>query len=319
MNQYRPSSSASSRDRARAPGIVRVTVFVSLALIVSLSTPLLTQEAPLPDFETFNAEVKKRLKTDAALQSGYAFSERRVEQKRDGEGRVREEHVKIYEVYPPLPGEEPYRRLIEEDGRPVPPEKLEKQDRERRKKVEAYAREVASRTPKEADRAQREYRKEVAERDADIEDIFNVFDVRMLGREQVDGHTTIAFSLTPRPKVKARTASGKMMQHFNARAWISESEYELVRIEVEAIDNISFGLGLLARLHRGATASFERRKVNGEAWLPAKMTYEGSGRLLLLRRLRLAGSSEFFNYRRFGVETTTTIGDPVGQEEGDRR
>jgi hypothetical protein len=57
--------------------------------------------------------VKKRLKTDEALQSGYAYSERQVAQKRDGDGRVREEHVKVYEVYPPLPGEEPYRRLIE--------------------------------------------------------------------------------------------------------------------------------------------------------------------------------------------------------------
>ena len=308
---HRPSTSiVSSYGRGRARRRPAVA-FVSFAIFVSLSDALPTQEKPLPDFDTFTAEVKRRLKTDEALQSGYAFSERQVEQKRDGAGRVREEHVKVYEVYPPLPGEERYRRLIEEDGRPVPKEKLEKQDRERQKKVEAYARDLAERSPKDVERAQREYRKEMAERSADIEDIFNIFDVRMIGREPLDGHATIAFTLTPKPKVKARTDSGKMMQHFNARAWISESEYELVRIEVEAIDNISFGLGLLARLHRGATASFERRKINGEAWLPAKMSYAGSGRLLMLRQLRLAGSSEFFNYRRFSVETTTTIETPT--------
>jgi hypothetical protein len=158
---------------------------------------------------------------------------------------------------------------------------------------------------------QREYQKEVAERAADIDDILNVFDIRMTGREQISGHSTIALDLTPKPKAKPRTRSGKVMQHFTARAWISESEYELVRIDVEAVDSISFGLGLLAKLHRGATASYERRKVNGEAWLPAKMTYAGSGRLLMVRQLRLAGYSEFFNYRRFSVETTTTVGDPV--------
>jgi hypothetical protein len=163
------------------------------------------------------------------------------------------------------------------------------------------------------ERAKREYSKDMAEREADIEDIFNVFDIRMTGREQVNGHGTIAVTLMRKPNAKARTDSGRMMQHFNARAWISESEYELVRIEVEAIDNISFGLGLLARLHKGATASFERRKVNNEAWLPGKMAYAASGRLLMLRQLRLAGSSEFFNYRRFAVETTTTIGEPLTQ------
>ena len=312
MIQRQSTSIASSYGSVRA---ARVVAFVSFATFVSLCFPLSAQEKPLPDFETFTAEVKKRLKTDETLQSGYAFSERQVEQRRDGEGRVREEHVKVYEVYPPLPGEERYRRLIEEDGRPVAKEKLEKQDRERQKKVEAYARDLAERTPKDVERAQREYRKEMGQRDADIEDIFNVFDVRMTGREQVNGHGTIAFTLTPKPKVKARTDSGKMMQHFNARVWISESEYELVRVEVEAIDNISFGLGLLARLHRGATASFERRKINGEAWLPAKMSYVASGRLLMLRQLRLAGSSDFFNYRRFSVETTTTIGEPATQKE----
>ena len=297
------------RGSARA---ARVATSVAFAIFVSSITVPQAQERPLPDLEPFLAQVKLRLKTDEALQAGYAFSEREVEQERDGEGRVREEHTKVYEVYPPLPGEDAYRRLIEENGRPVPADKLEKQDRERQKKVEAYARDLANRSPREIEKAQREHSKEMAERAADIDDIFNVFDVRMIGREVVGGHGTISFELTPKPNGKPRTRSGKMMQHFNARVWISESEYELVRIDVEAVDNISFGLGLLAKLQRGATATFERRKVNGEAWLPAKVTYSGNGRLLMVKQMRLAGSSEFFNYRRFSVDTTTTVGEPVG-------
>ena len=288
-----------------------LAIFVALVLCVSIGSLLRAQEQPLPALDAFLKEAKKKLQTDAALQAGYAFSEREVEQKRDGEGRVREEKVKVYEVYPALPGEEPYRRLIEEDGRPVPADKLEKQDRERQKKVEAYARDLAARSPKDIERAQRDYQKEMAERAADIDDIFNVFDIRMTGREAIDGHSTIALDLTPKTDAKPRTRSGGIMKHFKARAWISESEYELVKIDVEAIDDISFGLGLLAKLQRGATATYLRRKINGEAWLPAKMTYAGSGRLLMVRQLRLAGYSEFFNYRRFSVETTTTPAEPV--------
>ena len=287
--------------------------FVPFAIFVSLGVSLPAQDAPLPDYETFVAQVKKRLQTDAALQAGYSFTERRVEHKLNASGQVVEEHVKIFEVYPALPGEEPYRRLIEEDGKPVPAATLARRDAEHQKKAEEYARDLARQTESDRQKAVREYEKAMKERAADIDDVFNVFDIRMTGRATIDGHQTITFTLIPKPKAKPRTESGKIMQHFDTKVWISETEYELVRVEVEAIDTVSFGLGLLARLHEGATATFQRRKVNGEAWLPLKFTYAASGRLLLVRRLRLAGSSEFSNYRKFTVETTTTIGDLPSQ------
>ena len=62
-----------------------------------------------------------------------------------------------------------------------------------------------------------------------------------------------------------------------------------------------FGLGLLARIHKGTVATFERRKVNNDVWLPAKVTWTASGRVLLVRRLRLRGISEFSDYKKFTV------------------
>jgi hypothetical protein len=63
-------------------------------------------------------------------------------------------------------------------------------------------------------------------------------------------------------------------------------------------------------VHQGTVATYERRKVNNEVWLPAKVTWTASGRLLLLRRLRLRGISEFSGYRKFTVDTSTTYGKP---------
>jgi hypothetical protein len=269
------------------------------------------EERPLPEFDAFVARAKERLRTDAELQRSYTYSERQVEQKLDARGRVTSERVRVFEVYAPLPGEaEPYRRLIEEDGRPVPAERLERQDRERRRTVEAYSKRVSSQTESDRRKAREAYEKALAERTADIDDIFNVFDVRMTGRQVLGGHDTVEFTLTPRPGAKARTDSGKTMQHFTARAWLSESDHELVRVEVEAVRAVSFGLGLLARLHKGATATFERRKVNNEVWLPARVSYGGSGRMLLVRMLRRGGGSEFFNYRKFTVDTATSVDVP---------
>ena len=282
---------------------MRAIVLAALLLVAPTA-----QERPLPDFNAFAAEVKKHLATDEERQSGYVFTERRVEQKVNAAGRVTDESVKVYEVYPGLPGENRYLRLIEEDGRPTPPDRLAKQDAERRKKAEEYARKqtVVSERQKEAreqDKARREY-------SAAVEDIFRVYDIQMLRREPIEGIDTILATLTPKPGAKPQTDDGKVMRHFKARAWISESDYELVRVEIEAIDNLSFGLGLLARVHQGTVATYQRRKVNGETWLPLKVTWTASGRVLLLRRLRLRGVAEFSNYRRYSVDTSTTLKVP---------
>ena len=279
---------------------------LALAVLVVAAAP--AQERPLPDFNAFAAEVKKHLATDEERQSGYVFNERRLEQKVNAAGRVTDESVKVYEVYPGLPGEDRYRRLIEEDGRPTSPERLARLDADRRKKAEEYARKqaVASERQKEA-RAQDKARQEYS---AAVEDIFRVYDIQMLRRERIEGIDTILATLTPKRGARPQTDDGKIMRHFKARAWISESDYELVRVEIEAIDNLSFGLGLLARVHKGTVATYQRRKVNGETWLPLEVTWTASGRVLLLRRLRLRGVSQFSNYRRYSVDTSTTIGAP---------
>jgi hypothetical protein len=279
---------------------------LAAALIVVAATS--AQERPLPDFSTFAAEVKKHLATDEERQSGYMFTERRTEQKVDGSGRVTSESVKVFEVYPGLPGEERYRRLIEEDGRPLVAEKLARQDRERQEDVESYTKSQA--TEERRQKAAREQDKARKRYNAAIDDLFRIYDIRLLRRESIGGHITIAATLDPKDSVKPQTDDGKIMRNFKARVWVSESDYELVRVEIEAIRDLSFGMGLLARVHKGTVATFDRRKVNNEVWLPGTVTWTASGRVLLLRRLRLRGISEFSGYKKFTVDTSTTYTQP---------
>jgi len=200
--------------------------------------------------------------------------------------------------------------LIAEDGRPVPPADLEKVDGERRKRAEEYAQRLAKDPAKERARETQERDRVKRERNESIDDVFRVFDVRMIGRETLEGHPTIVFSLTPRAGAKPRTRDGNIMRNFSGRAWISESDYELARLDLEAIDNVSFGFGLLARVHKGSQASFRRRKVNDEVWLPAMATYTGSARVALVKVMRRGGVMEFSDYKKFTVDTSTTLARP---------
>jgi hypothetical protein len=282
---------------------------LSLALAGSSLTGI-SQERPLPDQRTFLEEVRKRLQTDEALQSGYMYVETRRQLKLDKNGRSTKETVKVFESYPGLPGEERWERLIAEDGRPVSTADLEKRDRERQKKAEKYVR----RLEKEPDKVRRDHARQREEYFREmkevVDDLFIVYDLRMLRRETIEGQDTIAFDLRPRPEAKPRRRDSRYMKDFIARAWVSETDYELARVEVEAIDTVSVGLGLLARVHKGTRASFTRRKVNDEVWLPASFSYTASARIGLLKMMRVGGMSAYSDYRKFTVGTSTTYTTP---------
>lgn len=289
--------------------VLAVALVAALAVPV-LAVPAFAQERPLPDSAAFLAEVRKRLESDDVRQSEYVYVQTQREQKLDGSGRATKETVDVVESYPALPGEFRWHRQIVKDGKAVSAADLAKQDRERQAKVLAYARKH-ERDPEKMRAAEaRKLAEQQRETERAVDDAVLVYELKMLGREQVAGHDTIAISFTPRKNAKPRTREGKVMKHFAGKVWVSESEYEVVRLEAEAIDTASFGLGLLARVHKGSKLAFERRKVNGDAWLPARASYTASARLFLLKRLRVGGTLEFSDYRKFAVDTDVKIGKP---------
>ena len=286
--------------------------FLLVSLLACLILPAAGQERPLPDYDAFMAEARQRLQADDVRQSGYVYVETRREQKLDASGRATKETVNVFESYPALPGEFRWQRQTVKDGKPLSAAELAKQDRERQEKVMEYARKLEREPDKVRAAEQKKRDEERRETDQAVDDALRIYDIRMVGRESIAGYETIAFTFTPRNNAKPRTSEGKVMRHFAGKAWVSETEYELVRLEAEAIETASFGLGLLARVHKGSKASFERRKVNGEAWLPASATYTASARLFLLKRLRIGGTAEFSDYRKFAVETETKVRTPGG-------
>lgn len=298
----RPDSCAQGHSATCSNILVRMRA-VFFACILLVTTPA-AQDRPLPDYDAFVAQVKRHLSTDEERQSGYMFIERLTDQRLDASGQPYDESVKVFEVYPGLPGEDRYRRLVEENGKPVPPDALARRDHDRRKAVEAYVRKESTDSGRQ-EYSRRLERKRQQYRSA-IDDLFRIYDIRMEGRERIAGHDTIVATLMPKPGVQPQSDDGKIMRHFKARAWISESDAELVRVDIEALDDLSFGWGILGRLHKGATATYQRRKVNNESWLPERVTWTGSGRVFLLKQLRRRGVAEFSGYRKFSVDTSTT-------------
>ena len=289
-----------------------MTVFVALLLVCLLPVTAGAQDRPLPELQPFMAQVRTRLQTDNERQRSYIYVETQRERKLDGAGRTRTESVKVVESYPPLPGEDDrWERVLEEDGRRKTEAELARQDGERQKTAEGVAKRLSSQSAADRAKDTRAYqqsRKEALDR---INDIFVVYDVAMVGRERIEGRDTIALTLEPKPASRPLTREGKWMQYFRCRAWISESDHELVKANVEAIRDANIGFGVLARMNTGTVMTFTRRFINNDVWLPARVDYTIKARVLMLKRYLQGGTIEFSNYRKFTVDTATTIAPPA--------
>jgi hypothetical protein len=260
-------------------------------------------EPPLPDARAFLDEVRRHIHTDDYLLDQYTFIERRTEQQFDKKGRVKEEKREVYEVYPSARPRHTYRKLVERDGRPISAEELAEQDREHEKKVARASRDGAAEEEKRRKRAAERQRREQEV----VDEIFRAYDVTLMAREVIEGRSAIVVDFRPRPGFKPSNRIGKILHKFTGRAWVDEEDYQVVRAEAQLIDTFSYGLGVLARLYEGATASFLRRKVNGEVWLPAEARFRGHARLLLLKGIRVDSRSEYSDYKKFEVATDSAI------------
>src|SRR5450432_1182472 len=255
---------------------------------------------PLPELAPFLLEVRNHLHSDESLFNQSTTTEKHIDRELDSKGEVTKVRTETYEVYPSLEPGHTYRRLIEKDGKVLSSRDLADEDRKHEKKVGDDLPEAAQEARRAARRAESLRRETSA-----IEQVFQTYDIALAGRERLDGRSTIVLKFEPKKKVSPTGRAGKVLKTLAGRAWIDEEDRQLARVDAELVEPLSFGLGILARLHKGSRASFVRRKINDEIWLPAEARFTGSARVLLLKGLRIDSTSEYSDYRKFQVGTSS--------------
>ncbi len=264
-------------------------------------------EAPAPvvaDTRAFLEEVRGNLQSDGALLEQYTFNETYTERKLDGGGAVKKTKVEAYEVYPSVEPRKMYRRLVARDGRPMSEKQLADQDKEYEEKMARREARRAART--EAERARREEEKRREER-AVIDEVFLMDDFQITGREMIEGRPTIVVRFSPKPGYKPVTEGGKLIQKLSGTAWIDEADRQLVRLEAQLLENLGVGPVRIARLQKGSSAYFMRRKINDEIWLPTEARFTGRAKVLLVFGGGLDVTSRYFDYRKFSVGTQEEV------------
>ena len=227
---------------------------------------------PLPDHDAFIVAARDNLARSQREQFRFAYKERRTEFRMNPFGRIGTGMVEGFEVTPVDKGAVIVRRLVERDGKPV--------------------------ANGEVERVERKERRTRSDRRSSVDDIVATLNFVLDHRETLQGRDVLVVHFTPRENARPETSEGRLARVFKGSAWVDEAAREVVRVEATAIDDISFGFGLIARLHEGTTVTLTREAIDGTTWLPTSIRFAGQGRALFFRKLIVDQRIEWSNYRR---------------------
>ncbi|MCA1586149.1 MAG: hypothetical protein LC791_15730 [Acidobacteria bacterium] len=273
-------------------------VFAALLAAACVGGSVSAQPGPLPDAETFFARARERLASNELLQNRYAFKERRTDIRLNPLGHMGTGPLLLYEVYPSVEPAMTYRRLIQRDGTPVAEAELTAQDDAYRRRYHEWRLGLSRENPDE--RAVRRKRQAATEAKAHAQakEMVELFAFSIERRDTWEGEPAIVVGFAAKPQARPRTRESRVAVVFAGKAWVHETEHEVMHLEATTIDDVSFGFGMVAKLNEGAKTSMTRRRVN-QAWLPAETRFSGNGRALLLRKVAINYVREYFDYRPF--------------------
>jgi hypothetical protein len=252
----------------------------------------------VPDPEAFYAAVRDNLARAQGATIGFSYKERRTNLHTNPFGKLGTDGVELAQVYPSANPKLTYRRLLERDGVSLSKQELARQDHDYLAKVadsrrlEEHDDERRRRTEDEA--AARRRAQEM------IEDIVAALQFTITGKSLHEGRPAVVVAFTGKPTFHPKTREGAIAQKFQGTVWIDLDVNEVMRIEGTSTDDMSFGLGIVARLNSGTTGSLTRRPIEPNLWMPRAARLSGSGRaMLFLRKFALDLAIDWFDYRRF--------------------
>ena len=279
------------------PSACRLLALLAVVSACVAAAGAISAQAPSRE-PTLLDRVRTNLAADELLDERYTYRMSRRTYEVSAFGKVTAGPEKLFEVGPsPVDPKQEYRRLVAVGGRLLSEAELRRQDEKHRAEaLEARDRRLKE-TPHEHARRLQKESEEAEESREQLDDALRVFAFEEVGREAVDGRSLLVVSLTPRLDARARTRAGKQMKKLRGRAWIDEAAGQLVRIEMEVVEDIGLGFGIIGHVDAGSRMVYRRAPQADGTWAPVEARFAGSGATLVFRRFALETWAKYTDYR----------------------
>jgi hypothetical protein len=230
--------------------------------------------------------------TNYENRKNYTYQERAEVREYNTKGKLTKTEIETHEILI-LEGQ-PYEKLIGRNDQPLSSKDAAKEEKKMDKEVDKRKQQSA------AEKAKLD--KERLEEQKYLREFTDAFDFKVIGEEAVSGKPAWVISVTPRAGYRPRLADAKMFTKLRGKVWITKGEYHWVKAEGEAIDTLSFGF-FLFRVSPGATVSFEQTSVNGEVWLPSRISVRAEARIAILKKMRAEIDITYKDYKKFQADS----------------
>jgi hypothetical protein len=266
---------------------------------------LFAQDTPLSQ-EQIQALARQAADKDLENQKklrDYTYMHREEEHKLDGDGQTKSTEVRTYEIM--VLFEEPVRKLIAKDDKPLPENDARKEDEKIQKIIDKRKDESDNDRRKRLEKSE----KEREEGRQFVKEVADAYNFRWVGTESFNGRETYVIDADPRPGYEPHVKDAKFLPKFRFRAWIDKAESQWVKLDIQCIDTVSVGL-FLVRLHKGSSIQIELVRVNDEVWLPKHVTLKVDARVALFKGLNMSDDVVYSEYKKFHTNSTII---PLGE------
>jgi len=239
--------------------------------------------------------------TDFESRKNYTYLETSEFRSVDAKGKTKRERSETNEVM--ILAGRPYERVVARNGSPLSGKDTSKEQRKLDQEL--------SKRLREGESGRSKYDKERAEDRKYLRQIPEAYNFRLIGQEDVSGQPAWVIDAEPKPGYRPPDSRSKILTKLRAKIWIEQATYHWVKVDAQALDTLSFGLGLV-RVAPGGTLHFEQVRVNDEIWLPSSILIRADARLVLLKKLHAEIDIAYRDYKKF--QSNSRIVETGGNE-----
>lgn len=268
-------------------------------------------QVKLPDLKALFKEIDDNQKAIDKIKENYTGTRAEEETEFESNAKVKKREVTEYTFFY-LNGEE-VSTVVKKDGKALSDAEQKKENEKTQKRIEELQKRETKKEAKEE--KAKEQGKSDEKDEPGIEIFLRACQFVNPRRERFRGQDVLVFDFEPNPEFKAHKLVEKVVQKLAGVVWIDEKAHDVARLEAYFVGDMRFAGGLLANLQKGTSFVMEQAYVNNEVWLPTYEEAHVGVRLLLVKGIKVNAVTRYSDYKKFNVETLSTIAKPKGASD----
>jgi len=179
-------------------------------------------------------------------------------------------------------------RLIEKDGRPLPPEQ-EQAEIDRLNNLLAH--------PEVQEHRHKKEQEDSARGDEMVRMLPDAFLYTFEG--MVEGPNGLCYRLKfrPNPAFTPPDREGEVYHGMVGELWVDQAQLRLVKIDAHLISDVNFGWGVLGRLYKGGSILVQNADVGLHHWETIHMKLQLQGKLLMMKSVDYSTTEDYSDFQ----------------------